>query len=205
MFIQDRLIEGTVDLYKPIKKLFLATGLKKKPKVQEAITVLKQDRQAFWTLLSESVSLLAAFQYPLTPLPLFIATPEGSIRQAPKHTFRNFLIEESKSLTKVLPTNARWLIDGMAALRSVTPKDTYKEWLFSLARFIQPAKESNPLSIELVNDRYIANSIKNSTREKGKNNIKKTYIQGFEQKMPQGNAWSVFFNNLKTRLTSLNL
>ena len=126
-FVEERLVKGTVDYYKPIKKVSLATGLKKKSKVPKAVTVLKQDRQAFGTLLSRSVSLSEAFKYPLTAVPLSIATPEGNIRQSPKHTFRNYIVEESKSVTKAAPTNARWLIDGMAALRTVEPKDTYGE------------------------------------------------------------------------------
>ena len=88
--VEERLVEGTVDFYKPIRKLFLATGLEQMPQVQKAIAVLKQDWQAFGTLLSESVSLSQAFQYPLTTLPLSIATPEGRLRQAPKHPFAIF-------------------------------------------------------------------------------------------------------------------
>ncbi len=204
-FVEERLVKGTVDFYKPIRKNFLETGLKKKSKVPRAITVLKQDRQSFGTLLSESLSLSEAFKYPLTPLPLSIATPEGNIRQAPKHLFRNFLIEESKALTNIIPTNARWLIDGMAVMRTVKPKQTYGEWMTQLLKFVQPPKETNPLSIELVNDTYLATSIKSSTREKRGEQQQRTYLQGFEQKMPQGNGWSLFFNNIENKTDLISL
>ena len=155
--------------------------------------------------MSESVSLSQAFQYPLTPLPLSIATPEGRIRQAPKHIFRNFLIDESMLLTNILPLNARWLINVMAALRSVRPKGTWKQGLSRLLSFIQPPKESNPLSVELVNDRYIANSIKKTTREKREKQQQRTYIQRFQQKMPQGNAWLVLVNCIERETDVIKL
>ena len=138
-------------------------------------------------------------------MPLSIATPERRIHQGPKHTFRNFLIDEAKSLTNILPTNARWLIDGMAALPSVKPKETYKQWLSRSLSFIRSSKESNPLSVELVNDRYSANSIKNSTCEKGGQQQQRTYIQGFQQKIPEGNAWLVFFNCIENKTDLIKL
>ena len=48
------------------------------------VTVLKQDRQAFGSLLSKSVSLEEAFKYPVTSLPLSIATGEVELRQSGK-------------------------------------------------------------------------------------------------------------------------
>ena len=33
LFVEERLVEGTDDFYKPIRKLFLATGLEKRSQV----------------------------------------------------------------------------------------------------------------------------------------------------------------------------
>ena len=52
LYVDQQLVEGKIDFYKPIRKLFLATGVEKKPQVQKVITVLTQHRQAFGTLLS---------------------------------------------------------------------------------------------------------------------------------------------------------
>ena len=56
-FIDERLVKETVDFFQPIKKVMLPTGSKKEKKVLEVMTVLKQDRQAFGTMLSNSVDL----------------------------------------------------------------------------------------------------------------------------------------------------
>ena len=60
-FLTERLVKGTVDFYNPIKKVMLTTGLQRKTKVPKMVTVLKQDYQAFGSLLSKSVSLEEAF------------------------------------------------------------------------------------------------------------------------------------------------
>ncbi len=90
------LSKGNVDFFQPIKKVKLPTGFKKEKKVPKVMTVLKQDIQALGTMLSNSVDLHITFKYPLTAVPLSIATPEGELRQSPKNDFRNFMVEESK-------------------------------------------------------------------------------------------------------------
>ena len=73
-FVEDRLVKGKVNIYQPIKRLMLTTGLKKTKKQPKAVSILKQDRQASGTLLTKSVNLEVAFQHPLTEIPLSIAT-----------------------------------------------------------------------------------------------------------------------------------
>ena len=65
----------------------------------------------------------------------------------------------------MLLSNAGLLVNGMAALHSIKPKDTYRQWPSRLLSFIQRPRES----VEVVNDRYIGNSIKNTTHKKGDN------------------------------------
>ena len=58
-----------------------------------------------------------AFSYPLTSVPLAIATPEFKLRQSEKVSFRNFLITESGAILHECPRNVAWLVDGMAAIK----------------------------------------------------------------------------------------
>ena len=109
------------------------------------VTVLKQDRQAFRSLLSKSVSLEEAFKYPVTSLPLSIATGEVELRQSGKSILINYLIDESQSALCVSPTNCRWIIDGMASMRTLKAKETYKEWIMSLLKFV--INDPNPQMI----------------------------------------------------------
>ena len=121
----------------------LNTGLQRKTKVPKMVTVLKQDRQAFGSLLSKSVSLEEAFEYPVTSLPLSIANGDVELRQSGKSILRNYLIDESQSVVNVSPKNCRWTIDGMAAMRTLKAKETYKEWITSLLKFVTPLNDPN--------------------------------------------------------------
>ena len=91
-FVEDLIVKQTVDFFQPIKKLKLRTGLSKQAEQPRKVSVLKEDRQAFGDLLSKSIDIEEAMQYPLTSVPLAIATPEGTLRPASKHLLRNFII-----------------------------------------------------------------------------------------------------------------
>ena len=110
-FVEDRLVKQTVDFFQPIKKLKLRTGLSKQAKQPRKVSVLKEDRQAFGDLLSKSIDIEEVMQYPLTSVPLAIATPEGTFRPASKQLLRNFIIEQSEAAAHECPQNVRWLID----------------------------------------------------------------------------------------------
>ncbi len=111
-----------------LKRVMIDTGLKKRVKPSKAVTVLKQDRQAFGTLLSKSVDLEEAFAYSVTSVPLSIANPDSTLRQSSKHLLRNHLIEESHSLSLTSPSHCRWIIDGMEAMRSLKAKEINSKW-----------------------------------------------------------------------------
>ena len=105
-FIEERLVKGKVSFFSPIKKNKLQTGIKKKKKTPKAVEVLKEDCQAFGTIVSKSLTLEEAFQYPITSVPLSVASPDGHLRQSEKASLRNFLIEESGSTCNVIPKKA---------------------------------------------------------------------------------------------------
>eukprot|EP00794_Sanderia_malayensis_P014282 gene14282-15769_t len=115
------------------------------------------------------------------------------------------MVEESKSVTNERPKNARWLIDGMAAIRSIKAKEIYREWLIALVNFVTPSADASPLSIELINDTYRSISAKNGTRLKRGNTPQRTYIQAIDQKMLQGNSWSSFFNHIENKMDLIRL
>ncbi len=132
----------------------------------------EEDRQAFGVLVGKAATLEEAFTFPITSIPLSLATPEGSLRQSDKASLRNYLIKQAEAVVDCPPKRARWIIDGMALFRIVKPKDTYREWFVSVLRCASPPKEANPSRIEIVNERWdLSRSIfekrwpKNATRE----------------------------------------
>ena len=64
--------------------------------------VLKEDCQAFGTIVAKSLSLKEAFCYPITSISLSVASPDGVLRQSEKASFRNFLIEKSNATSKIM-------------------------------------------------------------------------------------------------------
>ncbi len=67
----------------------LHTGITKKKPPIKAVSVLKKDCQAFGLILAKAISLEDAFCFPITSVPLALATPDGSLRQSDKASLRN--------------------------------------------------------------------------------------------------------------------
>ena len=65
LFINNRLKNGTVNFFTPITRNNLLTGIQKKPKTKKAIEVLKEDCQAFGTIIAKAYTLKEAFGYPI--------------------------------------------------------------------------------------------------------------------------------------------
>ena len=204
-FIADRLIKGKVTFYAPIKKNNLKTGIKKIKKSRKAEDVLKEDCQAFGTIIAKALTIEEAFHYPITSIPLSIATLEGDLRQSEKASFRNFLINNSNAATNSIPKRATWLIDGLAAIQSLKSKETYGEWIESLLRFITPPEIAECLLIGMVNDTYQELSTKNNTRKKRGEDHIRTVLEGFEQHMPTGIKWNEFLRNAKNKEELINI
>ena len=194
-FVDERLIKGTKSFFAPIKKVKLNTGIIRVKKPIKAISVLKEDRQAFGLIISKAVSLKEAFSFPITSVPLSISTPEGNLRQSEKASFRNFLISKCDGPFSIPPKNAAWFVDGLAAVRTLKPKKTYREWLKNLLHFLEPPADASPRLIGMINDMYLAKSVKEGTRSDRGSSSTKVTLQGFEQHMPQGVRWSEFLHN----------
>ena len=205
-FVKERLVEGKQTIFDTITKVKLKTGNEKKKIVPKAVSVLKEDRQAFGLLIAKSAKLEEAFQHPITSLPLSIATPKAELYQSDKAGFRNFIIQESDSSSTIHPLNAKWIIDGMAAVQSVKPKETYEEWFKMLIQFITPPNGSSALSIDIIMDTYLAKSVKEGTRRhRGGNPGPRTFPSGFKQKMPQGEKWLAFLSNTDNKNDLISL
>ena len=98
--------------------------MKKLKKTPRAISVLKEDVQAFGLLVEKAVSLQEAFCYPITSIPLSLAYPEGTLRQENKSNLRNQIIQDCpSSQSEVAPREARWIYDGMALQNCKTTKN----------------------------------------------------------------------------------
>ncbi len=102
-------------------------------------------------------------------------------------------------------TIARWLIDRMAAIRSIKAKETYREWLIALVNAVTLSSDASPFSIELVKVTYRSTSVKNWTRQERGNTAQSTYIQAINLKMLQGNSWSTFLNHVENKKDSTQL
>ena len=83
---------------------------------RKAEDILKENCQAFGTIIAKALTLDEAFQYPIISVPLSIATLDGDLRQSEKASLRNFLINNSNVKTNCVPQKVPWLIDGLAAV-----------------------------------------------------------------------------------------
>ena len=153
-----------MNFFDKITKLKIKTGMEKTKKDTKAINILKEDRQAFGLLVGKITSLEEALSYPLTTVPLALATPERDLRQGSKAALRNYLIEESQSLCDEPPHRGNWLIDGMAAVKSVPAQQTWGEYAEALFKFCLPLSDSKPLQLGIIFDSYNAVTTKELTQ-----------------------------------------
>lgn len=111
VFINDKLIKGTVKCYNPTDRNKLQAGIenvKKGPKVED---VLKEDWQAFDTFIPQARTVEEALQYPITSLPL--STLDGDFRKSEKPSLRSFFIHKSNATINKMQQKASWLTDGL--------------------------------------------------------------------------------------------
>ena len=81
----ERLVEGKKSIFDIIRKCCIKTGVEmRKIKKTKEVSVLTEDKQAFGTIVAKATSLHEEFTYPITSVPLSIATPCGSLYQSNK-------------------------------------------------------------------------------------------------------------------------
>ena len=122
---------------------------------------------SFCLLVNKTEKLAEAFKYPITSVPLAVATlylPESTLYQSDKAGLRNYIINLSKSSSHTYPRDAQWVVDKMAAIHSVPPSGTYEEWFKTLVKFITPPAEARATSLGNIMDTYVEFSVKEGTR-----------------------------------------
>ena len=79
-FVTERLVKGAKGFFEPIAKLQIALGIKSKKKTPKAISVIKEDRQAFGVILGDEIDLSEALKYPITSISLSKENLDGTLR-----------------------------------------------------------------------------------------------------------------------------
>ena len=196
-FVEERLTSRDKSFFEAIKKNPINNGMEKKKRVLKAVSVLKEDRPAFGLLTTKAVNLHIALKHPLTTVPLAIAYRDSKMKfGVDKSELRNMLINMSGSSSKTIMKHCSWFIDGMAAVRSMKTRKTYKQWIDAFLRFITPDASFEPKEIGLINDVYFDRSVKGGMRRaRGETKkSKRVKIEGFKQHMLQGNQWQDFLS-----------
>ena len=95
-FVQERLVEEKKS-FDPINNFQLNTGLQSKKAKPKALSVVKEDRQAFEVMLGTNTDDLSeALKYPITTAPLSIAKFDHTLRRGSNGNLRNFIVNESQ-------------------------------------------------------------------------------------------------------------
>ena len=128
--------------------------MEKPKKTLKVVNILKEEKQAFGALVGKATTAREAHSYPLTSVPLALATEESGLRQGAKALLHNYLIEETKAEESEPPIRADWLIDGMAAVQAVPLKSTWLEYAESLLQFCMPPATYSPVRVAIVMDTY---------------------------------------------------
>ena len=165
-FIAERIepAQERVSFFAPIKNPKINTGLTKKKETPKAINVLKEDKQAFGMLVGKTTSLEDALSYPLTTVPLALASPDGDLRQGTKASLRNHLIEDPDLVTHDHPKGKHWIFDGMAVIRAMKPKSNWGTFTESFIKACTPTRESNPISMAIIMDTYDEGRVKEMSK-----------------------------------------
>ena len=102
------------------------------------------------------------------------------------------MISEAEAMIEAAPLRADWIVDGMAAVRSVPPKKTWEEYAENLLKFCMPSKKFNPAKLVIVMDTYGPSRIKEMTQRGRGCEGRKIFITEKGQSMPQGKDWMTF-------------
>ena len=123
--IEKRLVDQTIDLYKPIKRLSLGafSSLKKvKVKNYNKVTQFSAQSDIFGKISliqqNRKINLQEVFSYPLGPIPWVLAEANGEHKKSSK---AKIMYELEKGVTRVEKIDASVvpIFDGMALVRMV--------------------------------------------------------------------------------------
>ena len=210
-FVDQRIKSKNIKIHDPIKReklyLFKNTGKKVIIKQKEKGQNIEINRQILGKLLAYSakfhktIDFEHALSFPLSPVPLSLAHPDGSRRKTNKSAVMNTIRTYQVSHPLVLPPKDgnTYMVDLMALLRTVSPiPETYADLARILFNKIPPGYSR----VDIVADTYKSNSLKDPERNL-RGISSKVMISSSSSKIPRN--FNDFLKNgeNKTRLIEL--
>ena len=169
-FIENRVVDQTIDFYEPIKRLSLGkfSSLKKfKVKTYNKVIQFSAQSDIFGKISliqqNRKISLQEVFSYPSGPIPWTLAETNGELKKSSK---AKIMHELEKGVTKVERVDAPFvpIFDGMALVRMVKCTGlTYNQFVHDLLKLVV-AKSYESKRMDVVFDVYRENSIPNAER-----------------------------------------
>ena len=68
-----------------------------------------------------------------------------------------------------------------------------------------PAKDANAISVEIIMDKYLENSVKGCTRKKHGDQSTRVHITGLAQKIPTVNRWRELLHNNENKTNLIEM
>ena len=217
-FEEYRIKKGEVDFHSPIKrmnlKLFKSTSRRVTAKSSTQAKCIEANRNILGTLLAISgknervVDFDVALHYPLCPVPLSLANPDGSRRTTKKSNLQSIILKHcNKELAhprESQPSKSEvstFIIDLMAAIRTLTViPDTYEELTW---KFLKSLPSGYP-RVDIVADTYKKRSIKSGERSK-RGCSDRIIVQSAQSKVPRNFTDFLMNGENKWRLIELML
>ena len=135
--------------------------------MQNKVVTLQANKDIFLKLAiiaqRRSVNLELLFKYPLGPLPLSLAEPDGTLKKTVKLSLIHKFEEDIDPVKTIMGCYA-FIADGISCIHQMKVlKSTYAEFAVNLLKFIF-SQAMNANRIDVVFDVYVPNSIKNVER-----------------------------------------
>ncbi|XP_061913285.1 uncharacterized protein LOC133656293 isoform X2 [Entelurus aequoreus] len=205
VFIDQRLLTKSVDIFAPIKAQKLKTfSDQAKTKTKSAAAkdvILRADKKLFSRLLiigqSRKVDLRQILSYSLGTVSYPLASTDGSLAKTDKSALMNILENKDKDcLVQQVPSDGAILFDGMAVIQAMHSKPaTFGELADNLLQYVvKIALQHKCTRIDFVIDQYPEISIKNLERSRrAEGGTQQVQIYGRDQKAPT--QWKKFLSN----------
>jgi len=136
-------------------------------------------------------------QRKLSPGPLSIATPNGSLREASKKSDLSKILLENVCLSQppISQNETCTIIDGMAAIQSLanaSAAKTFGEWCDKFSAYVTSHFSDKCTRVDVVFYCYVPNSIKGGTRSKRKGGKSKGIRRSVESRCQRIGDWDRF-------------
>ncbi|XP_041466296.1 uncharacterized protein LOC121416845 [Lytechinus variegatus] len=208
----EECLQGDEDLFRVIKKqkrkTFATMSKSSTTKVKGKEITIKADRSLFQRLViiagARKLDIQNMMTYNLGPLPLALATVDGSLTKTTKASLLHAIESsvEPAPLVEGIPLNSVWVIDGMAMLQEIPQKavpSTFGELSrYVIQQLVRLAHSARSDTIHFVVDTYRSISIKAAERgRRAASGSQLTKIYGMEQKVP--NQWKKFLSSSQNK------